>query len=67
MATHELTPRQRDVLRLVLEGRGNKWIAHELGCHLKTVEYTLGMVSKRAGVPNNRVLIAVWAVKNGYE
>lgn len=34
-----LTPRQRDVLRLLATGRSNKQIARELGVSVKTVEY----------------------------
>jgi two-component system response regulator FixJ len=33
-----LTPRERDVMRLLVEGRPNKVIAHELGISPRTVE-----------------------------
>ncbi len=34
----KLTPRQREVLRLIAEGRSSKGIAKELGISSKTVE-----------------------------
>ena len=37
-ANNELTPRQRDVLRLIAEGNCNKEIATHLGISIKTVE-----------------------------
>ena len=36
--THELTERERDVMRLVADGRPNKLIADELGISVRTVE-----------------------------
>ena len=36
--THELTERERDVMRLVAGGRPNKLIADELGISVRTVE-----------------------------
>jgi FixJ family two-component response regulator len=35
---HSLTPREHDVLRLVVDGRANKAISADLGISLKTVE-----------------------------
>jgi DNA-binding NarL/FixJ family response regulator len=40
----ELTPRERDVLALIAEGRSNRAIAEELGVEDKTVEYHVTQV-----------------------
>ena len=40
----ELTPREREVLRLMAEGQSNKAIARSLGVEEKTIEYHVGQV-----------------------
>lgn len=45
-----LTPRQRDVMEYVIQGKPNKIIAHELGISLRTVESHRAAVMKRVGV-----------------
>jgi FixJ family two-component response regulator len=44
-----LTPRERDVLRLMLRGRLNKQIASELGISEKTVKFHRGHVMEKTG------------------
>jgi FixJ family two-component response regulator len=46
----KLTRRERQVLSLVAAGQQNKWIAHELGVHLKTIKVHRGRVHEKMGV-----------------
>jgi DNA-binding NarL/FixJ family response regulator len=46
----ELTPRQRQVLRLVAEGKTTKEIATRLSISVKTVEYHKVSIAERVGV-----------------
>ncbi len=46
----EITPRQSEVLRLVVEGRTTKEIAHELGISVKTVEVHRAQLADRLGI-----------------
>lgn len=45
-----LSPRQREVLRLIAEGRTTKQIAHELGISGKTVETHRAQLMERLGI-----------------
>ncbi|HEX6844036.1 MAG TPA: response regulator transcription factor [Actinomycetota bacterium] len=60
----ELTPRERDVLRLVIEGYANKQIARKLGISEKTVKGHLTNVFQRIGVAD-RTQAALWAERHG--
>lgn len=57
-----ITQRQRDVLRLVLEGMSNKQIARELGLSENTVKVHLSAIFRVIGVSNRTQ--AVIALKN---
>ncbi len=46
----ELTPRERDVLRLMAEGRSNRGIGQELVLEEKTVEHHVGQVFSKLGL-----------------
>lgn len=46
----DLTPRQRDVVRLIAEGLSTKEIAFRLGLSVKTVETHRGQIMERLGV-----------------
>ncbi len=48
--TEELTARQREVLRLVVEGRTTKEIASALGISVKTVEAHRAQMTERLGI-----------------
>jgi DNA-binding NarL/FixJ family response regulator len=47
-----LTPRQREVLQLVAEGRRNKEIANLLGISVKCIEYHRSALAKKLGTHN---------------
>ena len=59
-----LTPRERDVLTLIAQGRSNKVIARELGVAEKTVKTHVGHILAKLGV-NDRTQAALYAVKEG--
>jgi len=61
---HELSPREREVLRLVAEGLPNKTIARRLGISEKTVKTHLTSVFTTLGV-TDRTSAALWAQRNG--
>jgi DNA-binding NarL/FixJ family response regulator len=60
-----LTPRELDVVRLVVEGRSNDEIGAALGIGTKTVETHLGRVFERLGV-SSRTELATRAVREGW-
>jgi DNA-binding NarL/FixJ family response regulator len=49
-ALDELTPREREILALMAEGRSNQGIAERLGLELKTVEGHVGQVFGKLGL-----------------
>lgn len=59
-----LTPRQRDVLLLIVKGQTNKQIARELGLSPHTIKRHVVRIYDRIGV-NSRVEAAVWYTKEG--
>jgi DNA-binding NarL/FixJ family response regulator len=46
----ELTPRERDVLAAMAEGRSNRGIAEQLGIEEKTVEYHVTQIMGKLGI-----------------
>jgi DNA-binding NarL/FixJ family response regulator len=60
----DLTARERDVLRLVIDGHANKQIARRLGISEKTVKGHLTNLFQRIGV-SDRTQAALWAERNG--
>lgn len=63
-AVNGLTERQREVLRLLLDGRSNKEIARSLGVLEGTIKVHLRTVMQRLGV-RNRTQLALATVKAG--
>ena len=59
-----LSEREREVLRLVAQGRPNKLIARELSISQKTVKTHLTSVFRTIGV-TDRTQAALWAERNG--
>jgi DNA-binding NarL/FixJ family response regulator len=60
----DLTPRELEILQLVLAGRTNKAIAAEIHICEKTVEFHLSNVYTKVGV-RTRILASVWAIRQG--
>jgi DNA-binding NarL/FixJ family response regulator len=62
--TIDLTPRERDVLQLIVSGGSNKQVARKLGISEKTVKGHLTKLFQRIGVAD-RTQAALWAERNG--
>lgn len=58
-----LSPRERDVLRLVVQGRATKAIAAELGLSWATVRDYLFKLQQGLGL-RSRAELAVWGLQN---
>ena len=56
-----LTPRETEVLRLLLGGQGNREIGANLGIDASTVKSHLGRMMRKAGV-DNRVALTMYAL-----
>ena len=62
----DLTPREVEILQLVLAGRTNKAIAAEIYISEKTVEFHLAKLYAKLGV-RTRILAGVWAIQQGMD
>jgi DNA-binding NarL/FixJ family response regulator len=60
----ELSPRERDILPLVIEGLSNREIGDALGIRESTVKFYLKELFKLAHV-KNRTQLALWARRGG--
>lgn len=60
----DLTPREKEILQLVLAGRTNKAIAAEICICEKTVEFHLDKVYTKIGM-RTRTLAGLWALQHG--
>ena len=63
-ALASLTPRQREVLQLIAEGRSTKEIAHALDLSVKTVETHRAVLMERLEIRDVAGLV-VFAIRNG--
>jgi len=52
-----LSPREREVVALILHLNTNKGIAAALGCSIKTVEYHVSNILRKTGVESRTELI----------
>lgn len=65
MATlSDLTPREEEILRLLLAGRTNRAIAAEICLSEKTVEFHLSKIYTKIGM-RTRMLAGMWAMQQG--
>ena len=60
----DLTPREKEIIRLVLAGQTNKAIAAAISISEKTVEFHLSHIYKKLGV-RTRMLAGMWALRQG--
>lgn len=64
MPDSELSPREREVLELIVSGKSNKEIASELGISRATVKFHVSVIFSRMGV-EDRTQAAVMALQRG--
>lgn len=60
----DLTPRELEILKLVITGYSNKTIAAQISVSVKTVEFHLDHIYTKIGA-RTRLMAAVWALQNG--
>ena len=58
------SPRERQIVRFIVEGCANQEIANRMGLRLQTVKNHLSRIYRKVNVPN-RVQLAVFAVGAG--
>lgn len=65
MATlSDLTPREKEILRLLLAGQTNRAMAAAMLISEKTVEFHLAHIYSKIGV-RTRMLAGLWAMQQG--
>lgn len=62
----DLTPRELEILHLVIEGKTNKAIGSEIWVSEKTVEFHLDNIYTKIGA-RSRLIASVWALHHGIE
>jgi len=67
MATlNDLTPRELEILQLVITGKTNKEIAREVFISKKTVEFHLDHIYTKTGA-RSRLMVGIWAIQQGLQ
>jgi len=61
---NDLTPRELEILHLVIAGKSNKQIACAAFISRKTVEFHLDHIYSKIGT-RTRVMAGIWAVQQG--
>jgi DNA-binding NarL/FixJ family response regulator len=62
----DLTPRELEILQLILTGKTNKEIAQEIFISKKTVEFHLDCLYSKIGI-RTRMLAGLWAMQQGLQ
>ena len=62
----DLTPRELEILHLVIAGYTNKAIASEIYISNKTVEFHLDHIYTKIGA-RTRMMAGIWAIQHGIE
>jgi len=65
-ALSDLTPREMEILQLVIAGKTNKAISNEIYISEKTVEFHLDNIYTKIGA-RTRVMAGIWAIHQGIE
>ena len=60
----DLTPRELEILELILDGYTNRAIAAEISISEKTVEFHLDNIYTKTGA-RTRLLAGLWALQQG--
>ena len=63
---HDLTPRELEILQLVIAGKTNKQIAREVFISKKTVEFHLDNIYSKLGI-RTRLRVGIWAIQQGLQ
>lgn len=63
---YDLTPRELEILQLLLAGKSNKEIACEVFISKKTVEFHLDHIYSKLGI-RSRLMAGIWAIQHGLQ
>ena len=61
----DLTPRELEILQLVLTGKTNREIAREIHVSESTVEFHLDRIYTKIGGVRSRMMAGIWAIEHG--
>ena len=62
--THRMTPREREIVKLITKGFNNAQIATQLGSSPKTIEAHRSNVYRKLGIGKAALLVR-WAIEEG--